>query len=145
MHLDPRRPAGIIVLASGIALASAMAVGAAVSQPAAPGVCNRSIAGSGSVSFTLNSGRAVWQRVPRLGTAPELESAAGPVTVVVFDGAHVAVPVLPALQQGDRTEKPYVYENVVCVLLPSGEELYYYNVDKTGLDLSGLSLERLER
>ena len=105
-------------------------------------VCARDEAGSSSVSFDLESGLAVRKHIPGLGISPELDVAQGPVTVVVFEGPHHAVPFFPPLQQGDNTLAPAALDRVVCVVTADGVENYYFDVDISNLDAKGLALDR---
>jgi hypothetical protein len=77
--------------------------------------------------------------------APELDAISEPVQAVVFLGPHHSVPVLLAPEPGgDRPAAATTIANVVCVVAPSGEELYYADVDLTGLNLDGLVVDRRE-
>jgi len=126
----------------GLVLGGAAASMAAVAGESGAGICGRNVAKAASVQFTVPNGPAVLERIPRLGLSPELDSITDPVTVVVFEGPHHAVPVLVPLQEGDVTVEPFTFNDVICVAVPGGEEMYYYDVDRTGLDLSGLSVDR---
>ena len=82
------------------------------------------------------------QRIPLFGLAPELDTAKGPFSLVVFEGSHEAVPIYPALLgNGDMAIPDPV--QVVCVIEPNGTENYYSDVDLAGLNLEGLSVDRL--
>lgn len=138
----PRRFQPVIALAAvmTVAVFAAVAVGAA--EPG-PGTCNRNTAKAASVEFTVPNGKAVREQVPLLGKAPELDAISEPIDVVVFNGPHHSVPLFPGLQQGEESSAaPPVFNNVVCVLAPSGEEMYYFDVDLAGLRLDGLVVDR---
>jgi hypothetical protein len=137
----PARAATVGTLTAVLALVAG-AVVVMNMAPGSPGPCNRESAGSSSVAFELPNGPSLWERIPKMGRAPELESVDDPITVVVFEGPHRAVPIVPRLQVGQHSAPPMVLNNVVCVVSPGGEELYYTDVDMTGLDLGGLTLDR---
>lgn len=147
-HLVSRRRSAPLILggATLLVLLVSLAANAAVLQTGSEGsgACNRNIAGAESLAFTLPDGDAVFERIPRLGISPELNGIPGPITVVLFEGAHEAVPVFPPLREGNQTTDPFVFENVVCVVTSTGEEHYYINVDRTGLNLDGLAVDRRE-
>jgi len=118
----------------GVAVASGMAI------EAERGTCNRNTAGSASVQFQLPTGASLRQHIPTFGIAPELDAITDPVTVVVFEGPHTAVPVFPAFKPRDGSD--LVFDNVVCVVAPDGEEHSYFDVDLTTLSLDGLNVDR---
>lgn len=138
------RPALVMVTALLVTVSAAVAVSAAPTeeQLTEPGVCNRNTALASSLQFTVPSGAAVWAHIPLLGITPELEAINDPVTVVVFEGPHHAVPVFPALREGNYSIAPTALEDVVCVLAPTGEEMYYYGVDTSVLNLEGVTVDR---
>lgn len=138
----PRRAAVVGILAGGLALAAG-AVIAADLAPGDPGTCNRGTAGAASVAFELADGPDLWNRIPNMGRAPELESVQGQITVVVFEGPHRSVPIVGQLQpRGQAVAEAPSFNNVVCVVSPSGEEAYYVDVNLSGLNLSGLAVDR---
>lgn len=108
------------------------------------GTCNRNNAEAPSIAFGVPSGKAVRTVIPRLGIAPELDAIIEPVDVVVFTGPHHAVPIFPAIQaEGEPVPEPALpLHNVVCVRSPSGEEMYYTDVDISELRLDGLMVDR---
>ncbi|MGH2455601.1 MAG: hypothetical protein ACRDHD_05025 [Candidatus Limnocylindria bacterium] len=81
---------GALVAATvGFASVSALAASAAPR----PELCMRGQAGAPVVAeFQIPDGRSLRHHIPLLGVAPELDAMAGPLTVVVFEGEHKAVP-----------------------------------------------------
>ena len=130
-----------LILVAAISVTGLAAFGATANDPW-PDACNRNTAEAASIQFSVPDGPAVHKHVPGLGISPELDIVAEPVEVVVFSGPHHAVPIFPALQQGDNAGVKPVFENVVCVLTPSGEEMFYANVDLADLRLDGLTVNR---
>jgi hypothetical protein len=72
------------------------------------------------MQFLVPAGRNIREYIPKLGITPELDGIAGPFTIVVFDGPHHAIPVFPAFKPRDGSD--LVFNDVVCVAVPSGEE-----------------------
>lgn len=134
--LGRRRAALAVILPLSLAT-----VAVSVAADPSPGTCNRNVAGVPSTEFQLPNVGALRTRIPRFGLAPELDAVGGPFTVVVFEGSHQAVPIFPPLQTGPAA--PILPNNVLCVVEPSGVENYYSGVDFDGLNLEGLSLDRL--
>lgn len=131
--------------ALGTAMATiAVAAAAGCSFADDGGICNRKNADVPSIGFGVPSGEAVRTVIPRMGTAPELDAIGDHVDVVVFTGLHRAVPIFPALQADGASDSAPAAQlhNVVCVRIPSGEELYYTDVDISELRLDGLSVDR---
>jgi hypothetical protein len=146
-HRSPRRPLRprqYVVLLGALVILAGVAAAAVTAEVATPGACNRNVANAPSILFTVANGSALWDHLPRLGTSPELTVIDEPITVVLFEGPHQAVPLFPPLQAGNiESAPPFVFNDVVCVVTPSGEEFYYYDVDRTGLNLDGLQVDRL--
>lgn len=135
-----RRRAALAVIAP-LALVGVVAAGVSAANDG-PGTCNRNLAGTASVEFDVLDVAELRIRIPKLGLAPELDAAKGPFSLVVFEGPHGAVPIYPALLgNGDDMVLPDP-EQVVCVVEPNGTENYYSDVDLTGLNLDGLSVDR---
>lgn len=133
------------ILSGGLALAAG-AVVAVNAVPGDPGICNRETAGSASLAFQLADGPSLWDRLPNMGRAPELESVKEPITVVVFEGQHRSIPIVGGggqiQPQGQDASEAPVFNDVVCVIAPSGEVLYYVDIDMSGLNLDDLAVER---
>jgi hypothetical protein len=104
--------------------------------------CHRDAAEAPCLQVTLPNGTTVRHVIPNFGVAPELDAVEAPVTVVIFEGPHRAVPVLPALQPSTTSAGSSVVNGVLCVRVPLGEELYYADVDLTGMDLSRIAVDR---
>lgn len=128
-------------LVAGLLALTGIAV--AVDSDDVRGACHRESAGSASLAFTLPNGPALWERIPRAGRASELEAVNQPITVVVFEGPHAAVPIFGGLQPGAAQQVSPVLDNVVCVVA-DGIENSYVDVDTTGMTLDGLSIDRVE-
>lgn len=132
----------VAVVLIGLATSAAMGIAVAAGVGADPraGLCNRTDAGAASVAFDLPRGADVRARIPRFGLAPELDAMGGPVTVVVFEGRHNAVPIFGGIH---ARASDTGYDNVVCVVSPSGEELYYSDVDRAGMNIADLAVDRV--
>jgi hypothetical protein len=112
-----------------------------------PGVCSRNTAGTPSTEFVLDGGDDVWDHVPGLLISPELEGLEGPITVVVFDGPHQSIPYFGGVQEDSDEDvelTPPIFNNILCVVTPKGDAIYYADVDFSGMNLDGLDLDRLE-
>lgn len=117
-----------------------MAVASGIVTEPQRGTCNRNVAGAASVQFALPNGASLREHIPTFGIAPELDAMTDAVTVVVFEGPHRAVPVFPAFKPQNGSDP--VFDNVVCVVSPDGEENYYFDIDLTSLNLNGLNVDR---
>lgn len=136
-----RRQAAVAVLVP-IALIGVVAAGVSAANTG-PENCNRNLAGTASVEFQVPSVPELRSRIPKFGLAPELDAAKGPFSLVVFEGPNEAVPIYPALLgNGEGAAIPDPVQ-VVCVVEPNGTENYYSDVDSAGLNLGGLSVDRL--
>jgi hypothetical protein len=134
-----------IVAAFAAVMVAATAVAAIGEIKEDPGVCSRNVAETPSVQFSLSGGHAVWDHIPGLGISPELEGLKGSLTVVVFEGPHHAVPVVGGVWEADEGAEMTVptFDNVLCVVSSTGEAFYYADVDFSGMNLSGLELDRV--
>lgn len=120
-------PSAIIAFALGAVLV----LGNAAAEDR-PDTCFRNEAGAKVIAeFQISDGAAIREHIPLFGKAPELDGMAGPLTVLVFQGEHVAVPLLPQLQATDAP--PPAFRDVVCVVTATGDEWYYFDVNVADL------------
>jgi hypothetical protein len=136
-----RRRAALTVIIP-LALVALVAAGFSAANPG-PGTCNRNLAGAASVEFQVSNVVELRTRIPMFGQAPELDAAKGPFSLVVFEGPHEAVPIYPALMGSGESMVIPEPDKIVCVVEPNGIENYYGDVDLNGLNLDGLSVDRV--
>jgi hypothetical protein len=119
------------VLAVAACALSALAVFSVHAAEQNPNACNRQIAGAAVVAdFEIQRGPELSLHLPRLGITPELDGMSGPIRVLVFRGEHKSVPVMGPVYENMT---PAVYEDVVCLVHPDGNESWYAGVDQEGL------------
>jgi len=85
------------------------------------------LAGEVEAVFDIAEGRALWQHLPAMKRAPELEVETKPISVVVYQGTVNALVFGPA--GASRTAE---VADAVCVLLSDGERVVYGNVSRAG-------------
>lgn len=135
------RRASPMLLGVLAAMALASAALGLIAEPTR-GTCNRNVSEAASMQFRVADVRELREVLPKLLLTPELEGIDG-LEVVIFQGTHRAVPVYGGL----RTElaEQGAFDRVVCVVTPKGEENYYSGVDLSGLDLTGITVDRQDR
>jgi hypothetical protein len=106
------------------ALLGLVAVGASGVAPD-PRVESCGLNGEVEVAFDIPSAKTIWEYLPAMQRAPELESDDAPASVVVYRGAITA----PAF--GRFGMQPRDAHNVVCVL-SNGQRTVYENVSRAG-------------
>ena len=140
------RPLTLVIALPAIG-AGVLLTGAVGATPGAlvSSTCNRQAAGDPSIEFQVESVTALEERIPEWGLAPELDRVSGPLTVVIFEGPHLAIPVygVGLTRDDEEPAEALVFDDVVCVVR-GGIENYYSEVDLIGVDLAGLSAERFE-
>jgi hypothetical protein len=78
--------------ASVAAVATVVAVAAANGGELPGELCGGHDAGAATLSFVVESGAALHERLPHLGITPELDMGDGPLSVVVFEAPQNALP-----------------------------------------------------
>lgn len=141
LQLPRAHQATVAVLAASVMIVLTGAFVSSRLEEPGPSVCNREAAGSPSLMFGVDSVAALRERIPSWLKTPELDAAEGPLTVVIFEGPHQAIAYYPPFQP-DAPEPATSFENVVCVVR-GGIDNYYPWVDLSGLNLDGLSIDRL--
>jgi hypothetical protein len=115
----------------GVVTIGLIGIGGATASALTSDVCGRNEAKTAVFAeLDLPNGAAIWQHFPSFGKAPELLTQQGPIHVIAFSGTHQGVPVLggpppPGVQPNSG---PAGFNNVVCVVYPSGEQSYYANI-----------------
>lgn len=122
-RMPPRAWLVSILVTLTIAL-GALSIGVAAQGPDTCGY--REASARVIVNTSVPNGAAVYDHIPGLKKAPFLESMAGPLRVVAFQG-KISVPVLGMLSSGVTT--PTEYNNVVCVETATGDRTYFAEVD----------------
>lgn len=102
----PLRPRQYVVLIGALVILAGVAAAAVTAEVVTPGACNRNVAKAPSILFTVANGPALWDHLPRLGTSPELTVIDEPITVVLFEGPHQAVPLFPPLASREYRVRP---------------------------------------
>lgn len=124
-----RRSRAISIAAGSLLVVGAMAVvTGAVDERLSR--CGADLGGNHvAAAFEIDAARDIWDYLPAMGRAPELEEDGDPAYVVIFDGDYRAAWV-------DRTTlAEQTVSGVVCVLTRSGSVNVYYDVSRDGLRL----------
>ena len=120
-----RRITGLLAASAcaGVLFGTLASAGLASHDPVVAGCgLGNEIAGS----YQLAQARHIWQFLPAMGRAPELEQDTSPASFVVYSGN---VETLVSGRAGTQREQLH---NAVCVLQSNGERIVYVNISRSG-------------
>jgi len=128
MAIRGGRPLIIITGVAALLVAITVSAGAVADERLSR--CGADLIGNRvSTAFAIDSAADIWNYLPAMGRAPELEEDSNPAFVVIFDGDYRAA----WLDRNVLAERTVT--GVVCVLTSDGSVNIYYDVSRDGLRL----------